>query len=302
MVALASAPRTPENTALQAWNSSRRHVAARGDRAHQDEQRNDRQRIGARELDRARGRTSSAPAPAVDRGVAEQARPSRARPRSARAGRSAPAGATTPSTPMRGDAHRLAASCARRTPWRAPRAPRRSRRPAAASQCQNRGSARSAVTSLNSRAVARGDPALPRHHREHDDREQRAAALERRHQRGARSSIDVDHDVLVAQEHRRQREKEGAGEQQLDQLVDAADRQVEAARSVTSATVSSIMPARNDRREHAADREQRSRQRFTPLRRLAAMRRRRAGQPTSLQFQKFFEVLACFSASDFIWL
>ena len=47
-----------------------------------------------------------------------------------------------------------------------------------------------------------------------------------------RNVVDgVDEDVLVAQEHARQREKERAGEQQLDQLVDAADRQVEARRA-----------------------------------------------------------------------
>jgi hypothetical protein len=61
MVAFASAPRTPENTALQAWNSSVAMLPRAGDRSHQDEQRDDRKRIGAGEIDTAPSRTSSAP-------------------------------------------------------------------------------------------------------------------------------------------------------------------------------------------------------------------------------------------------
>ena len=51
-----------------------RHVAARGDRAHQDEQRNDRQRIGAGELIGHEAEHLQRRRPAVDRGVAEEAR------------------------------------------------------------------------------------------------------------------------------------------------------------------------------------------------------------------------------------
>ena len=60
-----------------------------------------------------------------------------------------------------------------------------------------------------------------------------------------------------------QREEERAGEQQLDQLVDAADRMLNAARSTTSATVSSIIAARNTAAIKPQSREKRSRQRFT---------------------------------------
>ena len=51
-----------------------RHVAARGDRAHQDEQRNDRERIGAGELIGHEAEHLQRRRPAVDRGIAEQAR------------------------------------------------------------------------------------------------------------------------------------------------------------------------------------------------------------------------------------
>ena len=72
--------------------------------------------------------------------------------------------------------------------------------------------------------VARGDKALPRHDGEHDDREHQRRALEQRHH-ARREIVDrIDDDVFVAQEHAGQRDEERAGEQQLDQIVDAADR------------------------------------------------------------------------------
>src|SRR5262249_53764094 len=49
-----------------------RHVAARGDRAHQDEERDDGERIGARQGEWHGAEHLQRPAPAVDGGVAEE--------------------------------------------------------------------------------------------------------------------------------------------------------------------------------------------------------------------------------------
>ena len=75
--------------------------------------------------------------------------------------------------------------------------------------------------------VAGGDEALPSHDCKDGDGKRQAEAPERRD--GARREIvdGVDHDVLVAQEHGRQCDEKGIGEEELDQLVDAADRRVE---------------------------------------------------------------------------
>ena len=107
--------------------------------------------------------------------------------------------------------------------------------------------ARSAVTSLNSSVSRAAFHPCQSHHAEHrnGDRARRGAAA-RAPQRGARLIDHVDHEVLVAQEHRGQREEERAGEQQLDRARTMPRiGRLATARSATSATVSSIMAARN---------------------------------------------------------
>ena len=99
--------------------------------------------------------------------------------------------------------------------------------PTAARSSVERGQAEIRGHVVEGERVEGGEPTLPGHHRENDDGEEGGAALESRHGPGCEIVDDVDDDVLVAQEDRRERHEEGVGEQELDELVDAPDRRVE---------------------------------------------------------------------------
>jgi hypothetical protein len=87
---------------------------------------------------------------------------------------------------------------------------------------------------------------LPSHEAEQAEGHQRCRELEPSHDRWPRKLVDhVHYQVLLAQEHRRHAEENGAGEPELDQLEHAAHRIAEDCAREHVATVSSIMAARN---------------------------------------------------------
>ena len=103
-------------------------------------------------------------------------------------------------------------------------------RSAPATQCQTRGRPRVGGHVMEFEGMSRAaTPALPRHHREHRDRQHAARRpLERRHRKcGAMSSMELTTMFSSRRNTAGSARKNGAGEQQLDQLVNAPERQVE---------------------------------------------------------------------------
>ena len=86
---------------------------------------------------------------------------------------------------------------------------------------------------------------------------------------------DIDQQVLVAQEYRREGEEESAGEQELDDLEGAADR------AIADGTQHHV----GHRQQHHGDEEYAG----------GGAAGRGSEATPALQFQKFFEVFACLS-------